>query len=135
MDGVRQLCDGSFPPSLVLYSAWNIVQHRCASVVTCSSTRSTGAFCVANAHLFWDPSYEELKISQARALVRAAGKHSFFPSKNITSSSPLPPARDWTAKYLRVVTDQHFLVIYMYTRVYFYISSFSILHVLRKNAP
>jgi hypothetical protein len=39
----------------------------------CMHPRMTGAFCVANAHLFWDPCYEELKISQARALVRAAG--------------------------------------------------------------
>ena len=29
-------------------------------------------FCVANIHLFWDPSYEGLKIAQAKAVVQAA---------------------------------------------------------------
>lgn len=30
------------------------------------------AVCVGNAHLFWDPSYEELKAAQARCLLERA---------------------------------------------------------------
>ncbi|EKX50049.1 hypothetical protein GUITHDRAFT_85586 [Guillardia theta CCMP2712] len=37
-----------------------------------SSNVNKCCMCLANAHLFWDPTYEELKIAQARALVKAA---------------------------------------------------------------
>jgi len=37
-----------------------------------SSNVNKCCMCLANAHLFWDPTYEELKIAQARALVKGA---------------------------------------------------------------
>ena len=36
------------------------------------SVSDGGCICVANAHLFWDPMYEDVKLAQARALVKAA---------------------------------------------------------------
>jgi CCR4-NOT transcription complex subunit 6 len=36
------------------------------------ASQEGGCICVANAHLFWDPMYEDVKLAQARALVKAA---------------------------------------------------------------
>jgi len=37
-----------------------------------TSVSDGSCICVANAHLFWDPMYEDVKLAQARALVKAA---------------------------------------------------------------
>jgi mRNA deadenylase 3'-5' endonuclease subunit Ccr4 len=47
--------------------------HNVALLVLLRPTsQEGGCICVANAHLFWDPMYEDVKLAQARALVKAA---------------------------------------------------------------
>lgn len=48
--------------------------HNVALLVLLRPTNFSheSCICVANAHLFWDPMYEDVKLAQARALVKAA---------------------------------------------------------------